>query len=61
MNKVLTKTQEKMKYIKRLPKQAEYDYTDAYGGKHYHTKKRYYTIYRGSILSETEKEHIKLR
>ena len=41
-----------MRYIKRLPKNARYDYTDIFGRKHFHSVSRNYIVCRDSVISE---------
>ena len=42
-------------YVKKLPKNATFDYVDIFGGKHYHTDRRQYVVYRGTIKSISKK------
>lgn len=43
------------KYKEWDPKNAIFDYVDIFGGKHYHTNRRQYVVYRGSIRSISKK------
>ena len=43
-----------VRYVKKLPKNATFDYVDIFGGKHYHTDRRQYVVYRGTIESRSK-------